>query len=156
MKKLFLFLLLSIFVASGVQASPYAYDPTNGPSALIVPVYNNSGGALDEGDVVVWDTDASSGDDDFYVTTTTTADTDLVAGVVASGGCATASTCNLVIWGIAQCDVGTGGATEAGTLCTSTTAGAGKSCTDSSVKYAVSGTTVSGGSAGQVDCVVNF
>ena len=116
MKKLFLFLLLSIFVASGVQASPYAYDPTNGPSALIVPVYNNSGGALDEGDVVVWDTDASSGDDDFYVTTTTTADTDLVAGVVASGGCATASTCNLVIWGIAQCDVNAGGAGEAGAM----------------------------------------
>ena len=154
MNKLLLSLVALLTFVGGVQASPYAYDPTNGPSALVVPVYNNSGGALDEGDVVIWDIDASSGDDDFYVTTTTTAETGLVAGVIAGGGCATASTCNMVIWGIAQCDVNTVGATEAGTLCTSTTAGAGKSCTDSSVKYAVTGTTTA--VAGQVDCVVNF
>ena len=151
MRKLILALLL-ISLTGVAQASPYAYDPTNGPSALVVPVYNNSGGTLDEGDVVVWDHDASSGDDDFYVTTTTTAETGIVAGVVAGGGCATASTCNMVIWGIAQCDVNSVGVTEAGTLCTSSTAGSGKSCLDSAIKYAIAGSTTA--VAGQIDCVV--
>lgn len=142
-----------LLVGSAAYAHNLAYDPTNGPAAIHVPAYNNSGSALDQGDVVIWDIDASTGDDDFYVTTTTTAETSLVAGVVGSGGCAAASSCSIVVWGIAQCDTDAGGVGEMGPLCTSSTAGAGQACTNSDAAYGIASVAVVG--AGQDDCFIN-
>jgi len=84
MKKLFL-TLLAILLITGIASAagiPYYVDAKTGPEVWITSVYNNSGGTLDVGDVVVWDISSSTGDNDNYVTTTTTASTFLVAGVV--------------------------------------------------------------------------
>jgi hypothetical protein len=156
MKKLFIVLVAVLLVGSVTVAQAYfgIADPktTEGAANVKVPVYNNSGGALDEGDVVVWQIGSSTGDNDLYVTTTVTANTGLVAGVVAQGGIASASSGVIIVYGLAQCDVTVA---AAGTLlCTSAVAGSGGLCTaptDEPQAYAITSTT---GSKAQVDCFV--
>lgn len=149
--------ILALGIAFNAQAWIRGINPqsADGQGAVVMPVYNNSGGALDEGDVVVWDIGSSTGDNDIYVTTTTTANTGLVAGVVTEAGCATASACSIIVFGPAQCD--TAAAVISGeTLCSSTTAGAGDSCTatDGSGSYAYTATNNT--AAGQLECFVHL
>ena len=63
--------LLCLFVTSSASAAniPLVTSPSDGGEKWLMNVYNNSGSALDEGDIVVWDIDASTGDDYMYVTT---------------------------------------------------------------------------------------
>src|SRR3990167_6535385 len=120
MRKLFLILVALLFVSVGNADAWFVANPrdTAGGANVRIPVYNNSGADLDEGDVVVWDLGSATGDDDLYITTTTTADTGLVAGVIASA-CTTGSDCSLIVYGLAQCDVGAAGIAAGGILCTS-------------------------------------
>lgn len=156
MKKVIILLvvLLLTVAVTGAQAFFMIADPltTEGAAKVVIPVYNNSGGALDEGDVVVWDIGSSTGDNDLYVTTTTTAATGLVAGVVTKGGIGAGSSGSIVVYGMAECDHVEGGA---GTqLCTSTTAGAGGICSTTaleSMSYAIVSAL---GSSGQSKCFV--
>lgn len=158
MKKFTLF-LAAILVALGMTVNAQAWFVANprdtaGGANVKIPVYNNSGSALDEGDVVVWDIGSSTGDDDLYVTTTTTADTGLVAGVIGPGGCATGSDCQLIVYGLAQCDVGSGSIAAGGLLCTASTAvgdGDGCAATDGSGAYAIAGIA---GASEQIECIV--
>lgn len=53
--------------------------PSSEPDAILVRVKNGSGGALANGDVVIWDATA---DDGITVTTTATAGSNAVAGVI--------------------------------------------------------------------------
>jgi hypothetical protein len=156
MKKLFIILVAVLLVGSVTVAQAYfgIADPktTEGAANVKIPVYNNSGSALDEGDVVIWQVGSSTGDNDLYVTTTSTANTGLVAGVVAQGGIASASSGVIIVYGLAQCDVL---AAPAGTiLCASGTAGAGYGCgelADEAQAYAVANEV---GNGTQVECFV--
>ena len=101
---------------------------TGGAEVCVTSVYNNSGSALDDGDVVVWDIGSSTGDDDNWVTTTTTADTYLVAGVV-EGAIGVAGQGIITTRGVTNVDFGTTGLGAAGSvLCSSTTAGSAGNC----------------------------
>jgi len=158
MKKLFIILVAVLMIGSvayQVHAHSVAADArtTDGAANVKFEVYNNSGAALDVGDVVVWDVDASTGDNDLYVTTTTTAETGLVAGVV-SAAIAAADTGSIIIYGLAECDVD-GGVSAPTELCTSGTAGAGKSCaTANTGSYAISSSVATG--ADQIECFVQI
>ena len=158
MRKLFSFLavLMALLVTGLAQAHELAYDPLTGLSYISVPVYNNSGGDLDAGDVVVWDISSSTGDNDAYVTTTTTADTAIVAGVIWPKTIGTGLEGSMVIWGLAECDVSSVGVVAGGPVCTaSSSAGNGDQCTTvalESNKYAIANTT---GSSSQISCFVN-
>ena len=150
---LILVAVLLVFAVTGAQAYFTIADPktTEGAANVKVPVYNNSGGALDEGDVVVWDIVSSTGDNDLYVTTTTTANTGLVAGVVSQGGIASASSGSIVVYGLAQCDLAPPGSAGGGLLCTSATAGAGANCTavtDEPQAYAIASAGIAGNAQG--------
>ena len=133
MKKL-LFLVLTLLLLSGVSFAasiPEGVDATTGPELWLTVVYNNSSNALDVGDVVIWDMDASTGDNDNYVNTTTTANyTGAIAGVVYPSAISAASVGSIVIRGPVAVDVlinqGTG---LDGYLCTSGTAGSAQDCT---------------------------
>lgn len=158
MRKLLLVLVALLFVSVGNAQAWFAADArtTEGAANIKIPVYNNSGSALDEGDVVVWDIGSSTGDNDLYVTTTTTADTGLVAGVVAPGGIAAASVGSIIVYGLAQCDVGSLGVAAGGTICTaSTAAGDGDYCANAGTagnnSYAIAGIT---GTSDQIECIV--
>lgn len=133
MKKL-LFLVLALLL--GLSTSVFALEcsqspePQNGgPENCVTSVYNNSGSALDDGDVVVWDVGSSTGDNDNWVTTTTTADTYLVAGVV-EGTIAIGDSGFITVKGVTNVDTQAAGDlnTVAGLACSSTTAGAARSC----------------------------
>ncbi len=153
MKK-FLFLALALLSLVGVvHAQQIAVDPKDSSGAYItVPVYNNSGSALDAGDIVVWDIDASTGDDDLYVTTTTTSDTHIVAGIVWPGGIAAGDSGSVAIWGMVQCDVrAVTGVGENGPLCTSATAGDSDTCTNEAANF---GFATVAGAGSQLDCFV--
>jgi hypothetical protein len=131
MRKLF-FALLAVLLMAGMAFAvsiPQTEEGKNGPYTWYQPVYNNSGGSLDAGDVVIWDIDSSTGDNDNYVTTTTTAATALVAGVVWPSAISAGDTGTIAIYGMAECDVDVVGVGEMGPLCTSTTAGSGTRCT---------------------------
>lgn len=132
MKRLF-FVLLAVLLMGGVCfAQNQMIDPTTSVAQDRTSVYNNSGGDLDIGDVVVWDIDASTGNNDAYITTTTTADTHLVAGIVYPDAIATGQVGSILTFGVGTCDTLYGAApAENGDLCTSTTAGAGSNCSTS-------------------------
>jgi hypothetical protein len=87
-----------------------------------------------------------------WVSTTTTAVTALVAGVVWPRAIAAGDIGEIVIYGLAECDVTTIG--EASDICTTTTAGSGDSCASGTAgnRYAISATA---GSNTQVPCFVN-
>lgn len=143
-------------MVTGAQAWIKGIDPKNadGQGAIKTTVYNNAKKALTEGEVVVWDIADSTGDNDMYVTVTTTADSGLVAGVVTADGCAEASNCPIIVYGIAQCDVASS-IGEGGLICTSTTTDVGKPCASASGAgaYAVAGTATTG--ADQIECFVH-
>ncbi len=83
-KILSLAILLS-FAVTGLAFSaqiPDITQPTTGNEAWNMQVFNNSGAALDAGDVVIWDIDSSTNDEFMYVDTTETAGTGPIAGVV--------------------------------------------------------------------------
>jgi hypothetical protein len=150
--KLFLLLALSMTMFAGVAQSHEIWqEPQNGgPASVKIAVYNNSGSALDEGDVVVWDVGSSTGDDDLWVTTTTTVDTEIVAGVVGSGGIGIGGVGSITIFGHAQCDVSTSVA-AGGLICTKGTAGGGGNCLEEDAAYAIASAAIS---AGQGNCFV--
>lgn len=155
MRKRLSFLLvavLAVFTASSAQAW-FATEPkaANGSGQVAISVYNNASADLDAGDVVVWDLDASTGDNDLYVTTTTTVETGLVAGVVWPAAISDGNTGSIVVYGQAECDVSTG-VEAAGVLCSSATAGSGRSCTNPYYKYAIANTVAVAG--GQTACFV--
>ena len=156
MKKARLFLLAFLLLLSmtGLATAQLVYNPATGMSYETIPVYNNSGGTLDAGDVVVWDIASSTGDNDAYVTTTTTADTDLVAGVIWPSSIAAASSGTMAILGLVECDLGAQGVASGGPLCTSGTAGGGDMCTSAnlSATYAIANTV--GATGSQVSCVL--
>ena len=139
MRKKFLFLAALLFLARAVFAAniPDVEDPKDGPAVWLMPVYNNSGGTLDVGDVVVWDTDASTGDNDNYVNTTTTADTYIVAGVIYPADITAGNSGTIAIRGVVQVDVVS--AEQLGVVngpaCTSGTAGAARSCTTNAAMF---------------------
>ena len=106
MKKL-LFVVLALLLTFGVANAgqiPMVVDPANYPEIWTTEVYNNSGGALGSGTVVVWDFNSVSSPAEYtdrlnYVTTTSTADDIRVAGVLADNSCPSANTCTMVIRG---------------------------------------------------------
>lgn len=153
-QSIFLALLLSFSMTGVVFAAniPEYIDPDDGgPEIWTTEVYNNSGAALDIGDIVVWDIGSSTGDNDNWVTTTTTADTFLVAGVVYPVGITTAATGTIAIKGPVSVDVITASATAAGQLiCSSATAGSGANCTTQTGQAAAIGFTNAAASSGTV------
>lgn len=159
MKKLFL--VLSLLALAGVSHAaniPGAVDPKGGPEVWTVPVYNNSGGTLDVGDVVIWDIVSSTGDNDNYVTTTTTADyTGPVAGVVYPADIAAGDSGTIAIYGVVQVDAIAAHLTSDNALaCTSTTAGSAKSCTTNPAAFGFVTTGNTGTSANVcVNCQIN-
>ena len=155
MRKLFLILVTLLFVSVGNADAWFVANPrdTAGGANVRIPVYNNSGADLDEGDVVVWDIGSATGDDDLYVTTTTTSDTGLVAGVIAST-CTTGSDCSLIVYGLAQCDLGAQGVGAGGILCTSVTTGGGDLCNTANVSAAYGIAGVAGATGDQIECIL--
>ena len=161
MKSSKLFLLTALLLVSMTGLSEAFFgavspEATNGQANVTIPVFNNSSGTLDAGDVVILDVDASTGDNDMYVTTTTTADTNLVVGVVWPSSILDQTDGSVVVYGMAECDVNSLGSAENGPLCTSTTAGAGRPCTSvalESNKYAVAVAAI--GASSQGKCFVN-
>lgn len=147
-------LVLGIATVSSAFFGAANPTATNGDANVKIVVYNNSGSALDEGDVVVWDVDASTGDNDLYVTTTTTADTGLVAGVVSSAGIGSGESGAIIVYGLADCDLGEYGAAEAGPICTSGTAGGGRTCASATADNAYAITAAAGAASAQVKCFV--
>lgn len=155
MRKIIALLVTLLLVSVGNAQAWFAADArtTEGAANVLIPVYNNSGGTLDAGDVVVADFDASTGDNDLYVTTTTTADTGLVIGVVWPADIAATAVGSVVVYGFAECDVDAGGIGEASTLCTGTTAGTGGVCgEENEAKYAISNAVIA--PSGQGSCFV--
>ena len=158
MKKLFILIaILLICSVSTSQAFFTIADPQNAElgANVKIPVYNFSSSALGEGDVVVWDVGNSTGDNDLYVNTTTTASTALVAGVVSQGGIAAKSAGSIIVYGLAQCDVGVSGAAAGSILCSGTVAGDGLLCSSTaneSFGYAITSEAI--GRNGQGKCFV--
>lgn len=156
MKRIMLISLAILLMGSLAFAHTLMYDPTGALSDMTnvqIPVY--SVGALDAGDVVVWDIDTSTGDNDAYVETTTTADTGVVAGVIWPNAISALGTGTMVIYGMAECDVNASGVGAIAPLCTSTTAGSAGNCvsTDGSGSYAISTATI--GASAQGKCFVD-
>lgn len=102
---------------------------------ILVEVVNNSGGTLQHGDVVVWDTTAAGlptapADGGKLVTTSTTANDPQVAGVVSTDGTASTNSltvpaggnCLICIGGVARVNIGAGTVAKGGLLSTTTTA----------------------------------
>lgn len=131
-KLLFVLALLLIAVPAFAISIPQSESGTTGPAIVTIPVYNNSGGTMDAGDVAVWDIGSSTGDNDNWVTTTTTADTFLVAGVVYPADIAAGDVGTIAVRGVVQVDFGATGTGAAGSLlCSDSVAGAADNCTSS-------------------------
>ena len=130
MKRLFLLAAVLMLAANTSYAQTIACDPVNGPCFEAQSVFNNASGALDVGDVVIWDVDASTGDNDNYVNTTTNAMTGLVAGVVYPAAIAVGAQGSIVTYGEVTVDATTDGSAPVseGYICTSGTAGAARTC----------------------------
>ena len=129
-----------LLVAGGANLAhaisiPDGEDAVGGPGVWNIPVYNNSGGSLAVGDVVVWDNDSSTGDDDNYVTTTTTADTYIVAGVVWPSAIASASSGTIAVHGVVAVNMAGGGQTVKGMVCTSAVAKKAQSCATNAASF---------------------
>ena len=135
----YIFALLAILLLAGVAVAasiPQSEDPNNGPGVWMIPVHAES--ALDVGDVVVWDIDASSGDDDNWVETTTTASTGLVAGVVYPNAIDAGGSGTIAIRGVVQVDFDSGGIGAAmSLLCTSATAGSATNCNNDANNFGI-------------------
>ena len=116
-KRILSLVILLSFIVTGIAFSaqiPDVTQPASGPEKWQMSVFNNSGAALDDGDLVIWDVGSSTGDDDMYVTTSTTAGTGPIAGVV-EGSIAIASTGSITVYGVTNVDTDGGGVTGAGT-----------------------------------------
>ena len=158
MKKfLVLFLLLALSVTgvivynNKVNAAnvPSYIDPQAGPEIWLTPVYVDTGStALDVGDVVCWDMDASSSDNDNWVEQCTAADTYLVAGIVYPADIAAGATGTIAIRGPVQVDTVTSSLNIVNSLaCSSATAGSARSCTTDAANIGTTVTANSGTSA---------
>ncbi len=157
MKKVFIVLVSILCVCSVAHAYFMIGDPrkTDAAANIKIPVFNNSGVALDTGDVVIWDVGSSTGDNDLYVTTTTTSNTGLVAGVVSSA-IGISSSGSIIVYGFAECDIDStprGNVVNGTILCTSGTAGDGEPCLDDNQSYAIANATIAAGAQG--NCFVN-
>lgn len=130
LKNLFLGVFLFLGLTSSVFALECAQSPepnAGGPENCVTSVYNNSGVELDDGDVVIWDIEQSTGDNDNWVTRTTTADTFIVAGVV-EGTIAIGDNGTITVRGVTNVDVAAGLNVVDGLACTSTIAGSARTC----------------------------
>lgn len=106
LKILSLAVLLS-FVMIGFAFSaqiPDVTQPQAGSEKWSMSVFNNSSSALDDGDIVIWDIDSSTGDAFMYVNTTATANTGPIAGVV-QGAISAKSVGSITIYGLDTVDV---------------------------------------------------
>ena len=146
----FLYSVLAILFFVGVayaRSIPSGVDTKAGPSVELEGVYNNSGGTLAVGSVVVWDIVSSTGDNDNYVTTTTTAGTYIVAGVVYPNAIATGDSGQIAVRGVVSTLVANGLQTDNGPACSGTIAAKASTCTNDAANFGFVTTGVSGGSA---------
>ena len=141
MKKILgLSLILLLFAGVSFATNiPKVTAPESTSEVWLAEVYLNSSTAADDGDVLIWDIDASTGDEFMYVIQTTTANTGPIAGV-AYGDISANSVGRIVIWG--QYDVDLSGANGAAggignPIITSTTSGAGNPVTTGGSIYHV-------------------
>jgi hypothetical protein len=157
LKNILLAILLSISITGLALAhSGQSYDPQDYFAPMTIPVFNNSGGTLDAGDVVVWQIGSSTGDNDAYVTTTTTASTSIVAGVVYPASITDQRSGSIAIYGVVDCDIlagSTGNVANGGPLCTSGTAGDSIPCPDDQDGFAIAAADSNG--ATTVKCFLN-
>lgn len=158
MNKLLLNSLFALLVLAGganlAQAIsiPEGEDAKNGPAPWLVPAYNNTSSSLAAGSVVIWDIGSSTGDNDNYVNTTTTRDTYIVAGVVYPNAIAAGDTGTIATHGVVPVTVTSAGVTDAGPVCSSTTAGAAVSCSTNAAAFGIATAT---GTSGNVNVMVN-
>lgn len=153
-------LLLAVLLVVGVaglaqlaQAHNVFYNPEDTMGYIGVPVYNNSGSAMGPGTVAVWDIGSSSGDNDAWVTTTSTDNTSIVAGVIWPNNIPIGTAGYMVIWGLAECDIGPFAVSAGTPICTSTTTGQGNGCGNNAAQYGITETVTAGSE--QVKCFVN-
>jgi len=129
MRKLIAVLALSLAGMGVAYADGYnsVVGSTTVNPQWTVTVFNDSGGALTSGSVVIWDNDDTEFDRSGYpyVTTTTTADDDWVAGVTLNPSCPDQALCEIVVYGpaITRIADSTDDVTEDTTVATSTVAG---------------------------------
>lgn len=122
-----------INVANTVWGQPLVGGGSN--EQILVEVVNNSGGTLQHGDVVVWDTTTAGlptapADGGKLVTTSTTANDPQVAGVISATGDASTNaqtiaaggSCWVCIGGVARVNIGAGTVAKGGLLSTTTNA----------------------------------
>lgn len=95
-------LVLSLAGSAYAAGIPTVVSPTTEPEVWTMEVFNNSGGELTSGDVVIWDFDSSTGDDLSYITTTATNDSPYIAGVVYADSIASASVGTIAIRGVVR------------------------------------------------------
>lgn len=140
MKKLFLAVLL-LGLAFDVNAAsiPVSIEPKEGGGDIwLLDVYvDTASTAIDAGDVVCWNMDASTGDDDNWVEQCGAADTYLVAGVAYPGGVAAGERGTIAIRGPVPVDVLNGLNTVNGLACSSGTGGAAKSCDTQAANFGI-------------------
>ena len=148
-KLLFLVLALLLGLSTSVFARECSQSPepqNGGPENCVTSVYNNSGAALDDGDVVIWDIEQSTGDNDNWVTTTTTGDTFLVAGVV-EGSIAIGDSGTITVYGVTNVDWVNGATLIDTPACSGTTAGAGRGCSTEAANFGIVVTAASSNTA---------
>lgn len=127
MKKLLALLALSLAVSGVAYAdsiNSVVGPSTSGAGRITVTVFNDSGGTLVSGAVVVWDTDDSEYDNTGYpyITTTITANDIDTAGVMLTGSCPDQAMCEIMTAGWAPTLVSVATLTEDTVVSTSTTA----------------------------------
>ena len=127
MKKLLV--ILAILSLTGIAYGagiPLVADPENAPEVWTQEVYNDSGGTLVSGDVVVWDyTDSDMYNIDelnMFVTTTTTADDIATAGVIVDSSVPDQTEGTIAIYGPVKARSSIGGTTAGQGVGTATTA----------------------------------
>lgn len=135
MRKLITLIAL-LLAGSGVAyadgMTPVVGPETVGAGRIVASVYNDSGGDLTSGALVVWD----EGDTEFertgypYVTTTTDADDDYIAGVIIDPVCRAATMCQIVTHGWVRTNIAdaTDAATADEAVSTTTVAGQAGAC----------------------------
>ena len=125
MKKLFSFLaivLLIGLVATSSYAVNISADGERGEAnRILTTVFNDSGGSLTSGTVVIWDTGESDDALGAYVNTTTSTDSNLVAGVIKSNTILDQSVGTIIVYGPAETLYA--GSTDAGTATAGTAVG---------------------------------
>ena len=167
MKKLLV--ILAILSISGIAYGagiPVTVDPQNAPEIWTQEVFNDSGGALTSGSIVVWDyTDSDMYDLDLrkmYITTTVTADDIATAGITVDPSIPDQTVGTICIYGPVKGRIVAGTTATAGlTLGTSTTAGrmgnyAGAGNDDAAVGWVIDENTSADSPEGGNDIVVIF